>query len=54
MNTILKFDPRRRDRDYRPPKPETSAEIILFPGVRYERREDGQTQTVAKGELKEG
>lgn len=54
MNTILKFDPSLRDRECRPPAPEASAEIILFPGVRYERRQEKTPDKGAKGDLKEG
>lgn len=54
MNTILKFDPRPSGREQRPIRPEETAKIILFPGVRYERSTDEPADSAGKPGRKEG
>lgn len=49
MTKILTFKPRAGSADKQRPVPTKPAEIIVFPGVRYERRNETLAEMARKG-----
>lgn len=47
MGSVLAFQPREAATDRKPPAPGATAAIVIFPGIRYERRDEADAHAAA-------